>query len=101
MKNFDDDLRMLCMRNLERIPQFQSRRRLQSVVGETQFPLLRMLPICTLLDIGTFVGIQGIPNPISHQNLFLGQVVQQQIFVDLHLRANSRTTIFARRGTLD
>ena len=88
------------MQNLEGIPQFQSRRRLQSVVGETQFPL-RMLPICTLLDIGTFVGIQGIPNPISHQNLFLGQVVQQQIFVDLHLRANSRTTIFARRGTLD
>ena len=78
------------MQNLEGIPQFQSRRRLQSVVGETQFPL-RMLPICTLLDIGTFVGIQGIPNPISHQNLFLGQV--ERIFVDLHWCANSRTKL--------
>ena len=71
---------MIGMQNLEGIPQFQSKRRLQSVVGETQFPL-RMLPICTLLDIGTFVGIQGTPNPISHQNLFLGQVVFLWIYI--------------------
>ena len=45
--------------------------RLQSVVGETQFPyLLRMLPICVCTKpyLG---GYSGIPNPISHENLYL------------------------------